>query len=99
MKAYKLIVILAVFIAGCTMPATTTKSVDSRPSISITGAPGNSLLFIDGVNMGDANQYDGHPNVLMLESGTHTVSIVSNNQVIYEQTIFIESELKNIKVR
>lgn len=88
-----------IFMVGCSMPATTVKTVDTRPSISITGAPKGSLLFVDGISMGDAEQYDGHPNILTIEPGTHRIEVKSNDNLIYQQIIFVESELKNIVVK
>jgi hypothetical protein len=86
-------------IVGCSMPATTVKSLDSRPSISITGAPQGAVLFVDGVSMGIANQYDGQPKILTIEPGTHKIEVRNNSDVIYQQTIFVESELKNIVIK
>jgi len=84
---------------GCSMPTTTVKTVDSRPSISITGAPKGSVLFVDGISMGIADKFDGHPNILSIEPGTHNIEIRNDKGVIYQQTIFVESELKNIVVK
>jgi len=84
---------------GCSMPVTAVKSVDGRPSISITDAPKGSVLFVDGISMGIANKFDGHPNILNIEPGTHKIEIKNDNGVIYQQTIFVESELKNIVVK
>lgn len=36
------------------MPATTVRSVDSRPSIAIKGASPAAELLVDGLNMGKA---------------------------------------------
>ena len=91
--------IILTVIIGCSLPATTVKTVDSRPSISITGAPRGSILFVDGVSMGIADEYDGQPNILIIEPGTHKIEIKNDNGIIYQQTIFVESELKNIVVK
>jgi hypothetical protein len=92
-------IVLLGFVVGCTMPATIVKTSDIRPGISISGAPANSLLYVDGINMGDASQYNGHPNILTVESGTHKVVIINDNKVVFEKTVFVESELRNIIVR
>ena len=86
-------------LTACTMPSTTVRSVDSRPSIAIKGATATAELFIDNVNFGKAENYNGDPQVLVIEPGTHLVKIVEGNTVVYEQTIFVESELKTITVR
>lgn len=86
-------------LTGCTMPATTVRSVDSRPGIAVKGAKATAELFIDNINYGKAENYNGDPQILIVEPGTHRVKIVDGNTVVYEQTIFVESELKTITVR
>lgn len=88
-----------IFIFGCSMPSTTVRSVDSRPSIAIKGASTTADLLIDGLNVGKAAVYDGDPKTITIEPGTHRVSIIENGTVVYEQNIFVESELKTITVR
>lgn len=99
MKVNNLLIIMLGFFVGCAMPSTVVKTTDIRPRISISGAPVDSLLYVDGVNMGIASQYNGHPDVLILQSGTHKIQVYSNNQFIYDKNIFIESELKNIVIK
>lgn len=91
--------IALLFTFGCSMPSTTVRSVDARPSIAIKGASATSNLLIDGLNVGKAAEYDGDPKKMMIEPGTHRVSIIDKGRVIYEQNIFVESELKTITVR
>ncbi len=81
------------------MPATTVRTVDDRPTLAFKGVPEGALLYIDGLNMGSAAQYNGEPNVLTIEPGTHIVRVTFNNEVIYEQRIFVESSLKTITIR
>jgi hypothetical protein len=81
------------------MPTTTVRTVDDRPTLAFKGAPEGALLYIDDLNMGTASQYNGEPRVLTIEPGTHTVRVILNNEVIYEQRIFVESSLKTITIR
>ncbi len=83
----------------CTMPTTTVRTVDDRPTLAFKGAPEGALLYIDGLNMGPAGQYDGETKVLTIEPGTHTVRITVNNEAIYEQRVFVESSLKTITIK
>ncbi len=100
MKTSKIaLLLIGLLLVGCAMPSTVVKSTDTRPSIAILGAQEGSLLYVDGLNMGKANNYDGKPNVLMVEAGTHKISIVAGNKIVYEKSIFVESELKQIIVR
>lgn len=99
MKVTKLLIIMLVFFGGCAMPSSVVKTTDTRPRISISGAPVDSLLYVDGINMGLASQYSGQPDVLILQPGTHKIQVYSNDQVIYDKNIFIESELKSIVIK
>ena len=75
------------------------KSLDSRPSIAITNAPGGAILYVDGELVGEAREYDGKPEVLILERGTHTVTIkAKDGTTLLERTVFVHSELKTIVV-
>ena len=86
-------------LCSCAMPISTVRTVDDRPTLAFKGAPEGALLYIDGLNMGTAGQYNGEPNVLTIEPGTHTVRVTINNEVIYEQRIFVESSLKTITIK
>lgn len=83
---------------GCAIPVTSVRAVDTRPSISISGASELSDLYVDGIKIGRTKDYM-EPNQLKLEAGTHRVSIVEAGKTIYEQKIFIESEHKTIIAR
>lgn len=86
-------------LCSCAMPTTTVRTVDDRPTLAFKGAPEGALIYIDDLNMGQAAQYNGEPRVLTIEPGTHTVRVTLNNEVIYEQRIFVESSLKTITIR
>ena len=90
---------LFLLLAGCAMPSTVVMTPDTRPSIAIEGAPPGAVLFLDGVRVGEANLYDGQPNVLRVEPGTHTVTVrAANGAELLDRKVFVESELKTLKV-
>ena len=91
------ILLICFFLFNCSLPVTKIETGDSRPVLAIEGAPGNSKLYIDGLMVGNANDYNGSPHVLIIEPGTHDVSIkTGNGNSIYNQRIFVESGLKTI---
>lgn len=92
------ILVIVPFFAGCAMPVTSVHSVDTRPSISVKNAGTGAELFVDGVRMGRASDYN-EPYRLNLDAGTHRISIVEKGQTVFQQTIFIESEHKTIIVQ
>ena len=85
--------------AGCVGPTTTVRTVDTRPAIAVAGAPSGSVLYLDGVEVGDPASYDGQPNVLRVEPGTHELELRdAAGGVVFRQRVFVESELKTVKV-
>jgi len=101
MKKTSLFVMLVIMtvICSCSMPNTSVRTVDDRPTLAFKGAPENAVLIVDGLNMGNASQYDGEPKVLTVEPGTHMVRVTFNQEVIFEQRVFVESSLKTITIR
>jgi hypothetical protein len=94
----KLLGVVALSLA-CAMPSTTVRTPESRPSLAIAGAPRGAQLFVDGNHMGEAAAYDGQPAVLLVEPGTHVVDVRdSSGRILFEQTVFVDSETKTIQV-
>jgi hypothetical protein len=97
-KKLLLITIFCSFLLSCALPQTTVKTVQSRPSIAIKGAPYGAILYVDGKRIGKTSNYNGDPGALTILPGTHEISIQNNGKLIHQQTIFVESELKTIVV-
>ena len=83
---------------ACAGPTTVVRTVDTRPAIAVVGAPPGSVLLLDGVSMGDPAAYDGNPGVLRVEPGTHVVEIVVGGKPTFTERVFVESELKTVRV-
>ncbi|MEI7703471.1 MAG: hypothetical protein WCK73_02615 [Deltaproteobacteria bacterium] len=99
MKKLLLVIPFGIYLAACSAPATTVRSVDTRPAIAILDAAPGAVLVLDGKTIGPAAAYTGSPNVLRLEPGTHDVEIRNpSGQTTFRQTIFVESEIKTIRV-
>ena len=85
-------------LSGCAMPSTVVRTPDSRPSLSIVGAPPGAVLLVDGKNSGPALAYEP-PHVLMVEPGTHQIDIADGSgRILFSQKVFVESETKTIQV-
>ena len=99
MNKYLVILVTLLPLAACSMPTTTVRTTDTRPGIAIDGAPDGAILYVDGQRIGEANKYDGQPNVLVVEPGTHTVVVKgADGAPLIDRKIYVESELKTIKV-
>ncbi len=95
----KLAFALALAAAACVGPTTTVRTVDTRPALAIAGAPSGTVLYVDGVAVGDPASYDGNPNVLRVEPGTHEIDIRDGaGRSLFKQRVFVESELKTVQV-
>ncbi len=95
----KLALALSLAAAGCVGPTTVVRTVDTRPALAIAGAPSGTVLYVDGVAVGDPASYDGNPNVLRVEPGTHEIDIRDGSgRSLFRQRVFVESELKTVQV-
>ncbi len=95
----KIVLAAALALAACVGPTTTLRTVDTRPALAIAGAPSGTVLFVDGAAVGDPGSYDGQPNILRVEPGTHLVELRDHRgAVVFSQRVFVESELKTVKV-
>ena len=83
---------------ACAGPTTVVRTVDTRPAIAVVGAPSGAVLFLDGLAVGDPAAYDGNPGVLRVEPGTHQVELRVDGRTTFTQRVFVESELKTVKV-
>jgi len=99
MNKFLVTLVTLLLLAACSMPTTTVRTTDTRPGIAFDGAPDGAILYVDGQRVGEANKYDGQPNVLVVEPGTHTVVVKgADGAPLIDRKIYVESELKTIKV-
>ncbi len=99
MKRSVAIVVGLFALAACAMPNTTVRTTDTRPSLAFEGAPDGSVLYLDGQKIGDPNRFDGQPNILTVEPGTHLVVVKgADGAPLFERKVYVESELKTLKV-
>jgi hypothetical protein len=94
----KLLAAAVLALAACAGPTTVVRTVDTRPAIALSGAPWGTVLYVDGVPVGDPRDYDGRPNVLRVEPGTHDLELRQGDRVVFEERVFVESELKKVVV-
>ncbi len=91
--------VAVVSLVACSAPSTTVRTLDTRPAIAILDSAPGAVLVVDGKPVGQAATFNGQPTVLRLEAGTHDVEIRDPaGNVVYRQTIFVESEIKTIRV-
>jgi hypothetical protein len=84
-------VVLLAALSACALPQTTVRTGSQQPTLVVKGAPSGTVLYVDGLAMGPAAQFDGNPNVLAVLEGAHLLEIRQGNAVIYHDKIFLSN--------
>jgi hypothetical protein len=91
--------IAALLLTACAVPDSVVKTGAVRPTLTVKGAPDNSTLVVDGLVMGPAPQFNGQPNVLLLEEGLHQIEIRQGSTVVHaEKAVISNGESRTITV-
>jgi hypothetical protein len=78
-------------LTSCTNPTEQIRSVDSRPSIFLKGAPAQANIFIDNLRVGIAEDYA--EKAILLENGTHVVEVKKNGRTLFSEKIFVSGAM------
>ncbi len=90
---------LCIILSACALPQTTVTSGSSQPGLVVSGAPSDAVLYVDGLAMGRAIQFDGHPGVLAVLEGPHQVEVREGSTVLYQNKVFLSTgEIRNVKI-
>jgi hypothetical protein len=85
----KIIVLaLAGSLVACALPTTRVTTGTSRPTLIVQGAPVNAVLYVDGLEVGSAAQYNGAAQTLLIEEGVHQVELRQGTDILMSQKIF-----------
>ena len=88
-RSAMMLLLVAMMLSGCAYPIKQTHTVDDRPTIFVANPPSGAMLYVDGVEIGPAVEYNGDPNVLLLEPGTHRVEVRTGGQTLYSSDLFL----------
>jgi hypothetical protein len=84
--------IVLTLMSACSGPISAVRVPDNRPAIAIQGAPADAILYVDGLSMGAAQQFDGRTQVLVLEPGPHKVEVIRRGKRVLSEQIFLGEE-------
>ena len=98
MRSLSIALFALLFVAACTYPKPSQiEQQDKRPAIGVSGAPADAALYVDGLDMGLASQFDGKTNVLLVESGSHLIEVKSaDGRVLHSETVFLSGSTKKV---
>jgi hypothetical protein len=82
---------LVLTLSACTLPQTTVRTGAIQPGLIVTGAPTGAILIVDGLAMGPASQYDGHPKTLAALEGAHQIEVRNGSSDLYNAKVFVSS--------
>ena len=75
--------------ASCSYPSSRTDIPDERPSLAFTDAPAGAAVYVDGLNMGLASDFNGTDKVLLVEPGNHLVEVRAGSTVLISRRVFL----------
>jgi hypothetical protein len=84
--------VVLILVSACSGPISAVRVPDNRPAIAIQGAAADAILYVDGLSMGAAQQFDGRTQVLVLEPGPHKVEVISRGKRLLSEQIFLGGE-------
>lgn len=93
-------VLSVLFLIGCVQgPTRNTQTVDDRPGIAFnidTAAAEQYELKVDGVSYGRVGQYLAGENVLKLVDGSHSIELVSDGTVVYQDKVYLGAGVNRV---
>jgi hypothetical protein len=94
-----MVLIVVALLSACALPQTTVRTGSSAPGLIVTGAPAGATLYVDGLEMGAASQFDGNPKVLAVLEGAHKVEVRLGPTAVYSEKAFVSNgETHTVKV-
>lgn len=76
-------------LCGCSWFHRSKPAAPEPPELIVTGVPAGSVLFVDGVQIGQAAQGGGRSRVLDVAAGTHTVEVKTGDTVAYRESTYV----------
>ena len=81
--------VVAILLIACALPNTGVHTGSIKPTIYVRGASEGEQLYVNGLLMGTATQFNGDPNVLIIEEGANLVEIKRDGLTLHSEKIFI----------
>jgi hypothetical protein len=76
-------------LSACSWFGSKPTPVPAPTEIIVTGAPMGSIVFVDGSQSGPANSLTGHPQIIDVAPGPHTVEIHMDATIVYREDTYV----------
>jgi hypothetical protein len=83
MKA--VLVLMLIGLSGCSWLGFKKTVTPAPTELVVTGAPANSIVFVDGTPAAPENADNDHPQVIAVAPGAHTVEIHVGDRTVYQE--------------
>jgi hypothetical protein len=87
LKVYSLL--LLILLSGCGW-FHARKPPPQPPELTVTGAPAGSILFVDGIQAGPANESAIRPQQLKSTPGSHVLEVRNGETVAYRENFDLQ---------
>jgi hypothetical protein len=76
-------------LSACSSFASRKMQLPDPTEMIVTGAPVGSIVFVDGLQAGQAMALNDHPQVLDVAAGAHKVEIHMGDRVVYREDTYV----------
>ena len=76
-------------LSACSWFSSRKTQLPDPTEIIVTGAPAGSIVFVDGLQTGQAVALNDHPLVLNVAAGDHKVEIHVGDAVVYREDTYV----------
>jgi hypothetical protein len=76
-------------LSACSSFASRRMQLPDPTEVIVTGAPVGSIVFVDGLQTGQATALNDQPQVLNVAAGAHRVEIHVGNTVVYREDTYV----------
>jgi hypothetical protein len=74
-----------VCLSACSWFGSRRHELPDPTEIIVTGAPAGSIIFVDGLQAGQATAVSDHPQILKVAAGAHKVEIQVGDKIVYRE--------------
>ena len=87
MKIFVLMTLVC--LSACSWFGSRKQQLPDPTELIVTGAPAGSLIFVDGLQSGQATAVSDHPQVLDVAAGAHKVEIHVEDRIVYREDTYV----------
>ena len=99
MKKLILMLSIAFLFFGCAQPRTSVVTDGQEGAIQLKVIPGSAEVFLDGVSVGKARQFDGTSQLMKVSPGKHEIKLVASGYKEYITKVYISDSQELIQVK